>query len=69
MFVLLVAAVIADALIGPIPGPGRKMAELAGHVIVNGVWGAVHDLRGRRLPRSRVAKDGVDTAEIATVFE
>jgi hypothetical protein len=71
MFVLLVIAdVIAEALLGPILGPAGNVAELVGHVIVNGGWGAVsavlavaiyHDLR--------VAKDGVDTAEIATVFD
>jgi hypothetical protein len=61
---------LGHVLIGPILGPAGNVAELVGHVIVNGGWGVVsavlavviyHDLR--------IAKEGVDTDEIAAVIE
>jgi hypothetical protein len=70
-FVLLVVAdVIVDALINPILGAAGDIPEFAGHVIWSGIWGAVYAVSAVVLYHDlRVAKDGVDTAEIAAVFE
>jgi hypothetical protein len=70
-FVMLVVAdVIVDALINPTLGAADDIVELAGHVIWSGIWGAVYAVFAVVLYHDlRVAKDGVDTAEIAAVFE
>ncbi len=71
LLLVFIADLVVDSFIDPVLGSSvGGFAPLAGHVIWNGVWSAFyailfviayHDLR--------VAKEGVDTAEIASVFE
>jgi hypothetical protein len=71
MLLLIIPEVIVDSAIDPaLSSVAGSIPAVAGHVIWGGVWGAFyaifavvtyHDLR--------VAKEGVDTRQVAAVFE
>jgi hypothetical protein len=75
IFVLMSLMYAADSVVDGVIGQALSQVaggipELAGHAIWNGIWGAFfailavvtyHDLR--------VAREGVDTEQIAAVFE
>ena len=75
IFGMLVLLVVADLIVdnvidqalGAVAG---SIPVLAGHVIWGGIWGAFYAIFAVVLYHDlRVAKDGVDTTEIAAVFE
>jgi hypothetical protein len=70
MLLCYVSDAIAESVIEPLTSIAGTVPAFVGYVIWNGLWGAFYAIFAVVTYRDlRVAKEGVDTAQIAAVFE